>query len=74
MHELRLGPIGLKVHVDSIALDRSGSTLYFGALTGGELYSISTSHLLHYINKVDEAPELQDKLLRGIEEKVSIAF
>jgi hypothetical protein len=53
-HEIRFGPFGLKIHADSIALDRTGSTLYFGALTGTSLFSISTSHLLHYVNKVEE--------------------
>mmetsp|Transcript_27706 Transcript_27706/g.38177 ORF Transcript_27706/g.38177 Transcript_27706/m.38177 type:complete len:290 (+) Transcript_27706:387-1256(+) len=74
LYELRLGPIGVKLHVDSIALDRSGSTLYFGALTGGKLYSISTSYLLNYIKKVDDSPDLQDKLRRGVEEQVRLVL
>lgn len=45
-------PLGLKIHADSIALDRTGSTLYFGALTGAKLYAISTSHLLFAVDKM----------------------
>ena len=48
VHDIRFGPLGMKIHVDSIALDRSGSVLYFGALTGNLLLSISTSHLLYF--------------------------
>jgi hypothetical protein len=43
-----LGPFGVKVHVDSIAVDRKGDHLYFGAVTSNKLYSISTSYLLSY--------------------------
>lgn len=52
VHNIRFGPLGIKIHVDSIALDRSGSVLYFGALTGNLLLSISTSHLLHFTGSI----------------------
>jgi sugar lactone lactonase YvrE len=51
---IRFGPFGLRIHADSLALDRSGSRLYYGALTGNRLYSISTSHLLNFVKKTLE--------------------
>lgn len=51
---VKFGPLGLKIHVDSIALDRSGSRLYYGAMSSNTLYSVSTSHLLSYIKKVEQ--------------------
>jgi sugar lactone lactonase YvrE len=50
---LNFGPMGLKINVDSIGLDKSGSKLYFGALTGDKMYSIPTSHLLHYARETN---------------------
>lgn len=51
---VKLGPLGMKIHADSIALDRSGSRLYYGAVTSDKLYSISTSHLLHFVHKAED--------------------
>lgn len=65
---LKYGPMGLTINVDSIALDRSGSKLYYGALTGDKLYSISTSHLLHYLRAANESHTDQlilDEILPG---------
>jgi sugar lactone lactonase YvrE len=56
---VQYGPLGLTINVDSIALDRSGSKLYYGALTGDRLYSVSTSHLLHYLRTANESREDQ---------------
>jgi hypothetical protein len=46
---IKFGPFGLKINADSLALDRTGNHLYYGALTGSSMYRISTSHLLAYI-------------------------
>ena len=65
---LKYGPMGLTINVDSIALDRTGSKLYYGALTGDKLYSISTSHLLHYLRAANESHSDQlilDEILPG---------
>jgi len=65
---LKYGPMGLTINVDSIALDRTGSKLYYGALTGDKLYSISTSHLLHYLRAANESHTDQlilDEILPG---------
>jgi sugar lactone lactonase YvrE len=51
---IRFGPFGLKIHADSLALDRTGSRLYFGALTGNDLFSVSTSVLLSSVTKMIE--------------------
>jgi len=48
-HSLAFGPLGLRINVDSIALDRSGQFLYFGALTGDKLYAVPTSALLEEV-------------------------
>lgn len=56
---LKFGPMGLTINVDSVGLDRTGSKLYYGALTGDKLYSISTSHLLHYMRASNESSEDQ---------------
>jgi len=42
---LRFGPLGFKIHVDSVALDRDGDILYFGPVTGENLYAASTREL-----------------------------
>jgi sugar lactone lactonase YvrE len=47
-YQVKLGPIGLRVNVDSIALDRSGTSLYFGAVTNDKLYNISTKEMLDF--------------------------
>jgi hypothetical protein len=47
------GPFGMKIHVDSIALDKTGSYLYYGAFTGSHLYSISTAALLSYVRRIE---------------------
>jgi sugar lactone lactonase YvrE len=36
----------VQIHVDSIGLSRDGSTLYFGAVTGSDLFSVPTEQLL----------------------------
>lgn len=54
---VKFGTFGMRIHADTFALDRSGSTLYFGAVTSDKLYSISTSHLLFYYNKYYESAD-----------------
>lgn len=46
---LRLGPIGMRINVDGIALSRDGKDLYFGAVTSDKLYRISVQAILDYI-------------------------
>lgn len=41
-YSLGIGPLGLRTHVDSVALDRTGQFLYYGALTGDKLYALPT--------------------------------
>lgn len=41
-----LGPLGLKIHVDSIALSDDNKTLFVGALTNHVLYSIDMNTIL----------------------------
>eukprot|EP01036_Dinobryon_divergens_P030590 gene30590-39859_t len=72
VHNIRFGPLGLKIHVDSIALDRSGSVLYFGALTGNLLLSISTSHLLYFTEKIKQAPDQKDMLEQQVVDQVRV--
>jgi sugar lactone lactonase YvrE len=50
---LKIGPFGIKINVDSIALSRDGKALYYGALTGNKLFCIDTTHILSYINAVN---------------------
>lgn len=52
---LKYGPMGLTINADSIALDRTGSKLYYGALTGDKMFAVSTSHLLHYLRAANES-------------------
>ena len=60
------GPFGMKINVDSIALDRDGSTLYYGAVTGNKLYAVSTSHLLALIANSDLRTEYTETLEKGL--------
>ena len=60
------GPFGMKINVDSIALDRDGSTLYYGAVTSNKLYGISTSHLLAVVTNSDVRTEYLEKLEREL--------
>ena len=65
---LKYGPMGLTINADSIALDRTGSKLYYGALTGDKLFAVSTSHLLHYLRAANESHSDQlilDEILPG---------
>jgi hypothetical protein len=41
-----LGPAGIRIHVDSVALSRDGKTLFFGALTGDILFGLPMESLL----------------------------
>ncbi len=52
-YHVGFGPLGLKVNIDSVALDRSGSTLYYGAVTSDRLYSIATSQVLHLVERME---------------------
>ena len=69
----KIGPFGIRIHIDSIALDRDGSVLYFGAVTSNKLYGISTSYLLTYVDnadykKSDYVQLLENELPYGIKE------
>jgi sugar lactone lactonase YvrE len=50
--QLRLGPIGVRINVDGIALSRDGQFLYYGAVTSDKLYRIPVQHLLNDVNDV----------------------
>jgi len=69
---INYGPLGMKVHVDSIALDRTGSRLYFGAMSGDKLYSISTSHLLHYVRAINASSSSKQLLDRNIHSYITL--
>lgn len=69
---LRLGPIGVKINIDSIAIDRQGSHLYFGAVTSDKLYSISTSHLLSYVDAYPRGGELPGIIEEKMKHEVKI--
>lgn len=43
--EVTLGPFGITIGVDSIALDRNSTKLYFAALSSNRLYSLTTQHI-----------------------------
>ena len=49
---ISLGPFGLKVNIDSVALDRNGNNLYYGAVTSDAMYEISTAHLLSAVHRL----------------------
>lgn len=66
------GPLGLKVNIDSIALDRTGSKLYYGAMSGNNLYSISTSHLLHYLRTANESSTSKSLLDQNIHSYITL--
>ncbi len=51
---LRFGPLGMQIHADSIALDRTGSRFYYGALTSNRLYSINTNNLLGHVRRLQQ--------------------
>lgn len=40
-----LGPFGLTIGIDTLALTRDRRTLYFGALSSSRLYSLNTDHI-----------------------------
>jgi sugar lactone lactonase YvrE len=64
--QVKFGPFGLRINADTLVLDRTGTTLYYGALTHNKLYSISTSHLLFYFNKYMEAPATAEYMNEAI--------
>ena len=55
---LKFGPIGVRIHVDTIALDRSGDMLYLGAVTSNKLYRLPVSALHAAIRKDPHAEEI----------------
>lgn len=59
---LKIGPFGIKINVDSIALSRDGKALYYGALTGNELFCVDTTHILSYINAVNHNGNIMSPL------------
>ena len=71
---VQYGPFGLTINVDSITLDRSGSKLYYGALTSDHLYSISTSHLLHYLRTSNESFTDQEILNIQMPQRVNLVL
>jgi hypothetical protein len=55
------GPFGLRINVDSIALDRvDGSWLYYGAMTSPNLYAISTGAIREQVEMMSTAGHLPD--------------
>lgn len=58
--DLTLMGLPIRIALDSIALDREGKWLYYGALNGENLYRIATAHLLN--------PELSEKELGAMVE------
>ena len=46
-----------QIHVDSIALDRTGAVLYFGAVTDHNLFSVRTASLLRAAGMSDGGAE-----------------
>lgn len=68
---ISLGPFGMKINFDSIALDRSGSNLYLGAVTSPNLYALSTSRLIYLIDRMadrigENFEELEQSALQDI--------
>ena len=48
------GPLGIRINVDSIALDRvAGRWLYFGAMTSHNLFAVPVEAIHHFISIVD---------------------
>lgn len=37
---MKFGPLGVRINVDSIVLDRNGEWLYYGAMTGDKLFAL----------------------------------
>eukprot|EP01039_Chlorochromonas_danica_P005806 gene5806-6394_t len=63
------GPLGIKIHVDSIALDRNGRWLYLGALTGDRLYAIDTTQVLQVLKSNGSTSSLGSGLIVACTEK-----
>jgi sugar lactone lactonase YvrE len=61
----------LQVHVDSIALDRSGKTLFYGAVTSSDLYSVSTEALLRAISSPADIPVVRETAAKPITDGLS---
>lgn len=55
-HRMKLpGPLGFRMHVDSIALDRvNGRWLYYGAMTSDKMYAVSTSDIKAHIATLEK--------------------
>ncbi len=60
-----LGPLGMSIHIDSIALDRSGSYLYLGAVTSRGLLRLSTSHIVYMVERMASKLGEDPKALEG---------
>jgi sugar lactone lactonase YvrE len=54
-YQIRFGPFGMKINVDSIALSRDGKALYFSPFTGTNLFCLDTRHLQEFMNCADSS-------------------
>jgi hypothetical protein len=62
------GPFGLRIHVDSIALDRTNGRLFLGAVTADTLYSLPTQQISLWLDKAGQSSSsllLDRELLLG---------
>jgi hypothetical protein len=60
---LRLGPVGLRINVDGIALSRDGKNLIFAAVTGDRLYRLSIQHIMEFIRDEQAAESTEEMSL-----------
>lgn len=46
---MKIGPFGVRINVDSIALSRDGAVLYYSPFTSDKLYCVETRHLMEAV-------------------------
>lgn len=66
---VKFGPFGLKINIDSVVLDKTGSHLYFGAVTSNNLYGISTASIKTLISSPSLKFKLEDHIKLITDEK-----
>lgn len=69
---LRFGPLGFKWGATGIAVDTSGSNIFFGAGTSQKLHALSTSHILSYGMAAPRGGRILQKLITKMQQAIRV--
>lgn len=73
-YQIRFGPFGMKINVDSIALSRDGKALYFSPFTGTNLLCLETIHLTNFIDCTVGSERSQDICRETLQNQIKIVL